>query len=147
MGRTEEQGAIVTLQSKEKPAVGMAGHLLLTPGIWDLACLRSHKNGCRRRVGRRRWWRPGGILCRSMDMAFPCTAPALLGESTAGTGAASSGTQKQLKNTWHNAGNALCMDLPCVQLLVPRAFTGTGHGLGVLRAFSSPLHPLSLPVF
>lgn len=45
MGRTEEQGAIVTLQSKEKPAVGMAGHLLLTPGIWDLACLRSHKTG------------------------------------------------------------------------------------------------------
>lgn len=112
MGCTEEQGAIVTLQSEEKPAVG-----------WQVT-------SCSRRLGfgfsevthsrpRRRQGRRGqvGACGRSMGMAFPCTAPALRGESTAGTGAAStsSGTQQQLENTWHSAENALCMDLPCAQ--------------------------------
>ena len=49
-------------------------------------------------------------------MAFLSIVPALLGESTTGTSAASSGTVKQLENAWHSAGNAPCTDLPCSNL-------------------------------
>lgn len=132
MGSTEEQGAIVTLQSKEKPAVGMAGHLLLTPGVWDLACLGSQKAGVEEERVEGGGGGQVGPCGRSMDMAFPCwgkVQQVLLQPA-----------QKELESTWHNAGNALCMDLSraWTHPPVPRALTGTGRGLGVLRIVPPP---------
>lgn len=135
MGRTEEQGAIVTLQSKENPAVGMAGHLLLTPGIWDLACLRSHAaGGEEERVGGGGGGQVGSCG-RSLDAAFACTAPALLGEVQQ---VAVQPAQAHRKS-WKAPGTMLGMPWAGIYLRSapssrpPRAFTGTGHGLGVLR--------------
>lgn len=91
--------------------MGMAGHLLLMPGLWDFACLGSLEAGMEEQRGQGGAGGQGGSWGRSQDMALPA-APALLGESTAGTAADSSGAQKQLENSWGNAGDALGRDLP-----------------------------------
>lgn len=102
-------------------------------------------------------------------MAFISIAPALLGESTRGTGAASSGTVKQLENTWRSTGNApyRVLSHSTRSSWPPGHSLAMGHGMGLLRAcgaslssgkgwsrllgtklrdFPSSHHPLSLPI-
>lgn len=168
----EEQGAIVTLQRRGKNQLWrgqVTSCSQLTLG--GLACLKSHK------IGLEEEWVAGGggesVGCGGggMDMAFLSTAAALLGGNTTDTGTASSGTVKQLENTWCSAGNALRMDRfasfnPI--LLSPKIFFGDrprDSAAGSLstvseqwqgleqaletkpRAFPSNHHPLSLPGF
>lgn len=110
----EEQGAIVTLQSKGKTSCGdgRSPPAHARPLGFRLSGVTWSGHGGAEGTGR--CWRPGGIHGRSQDMALPA-APALLGESTAGTAADSSGAQKQLENSWGylEQGSALRMDLPC----------------------------------
>lgn len=154
----EERGAGGTrsycnLAEQGKAAVGMAGHLLLQAGARDLASLRS-QSACRRGEGRGWWWRPGGILWQEHGRSFSphCTSPAggklsRYRRSQLGhTGTAG----KHLENTWHNAGNAPSMDVPCVQRRPPGAQgihcdRPRFGGAQSLSLIPPPLEPPSFP--